>query len=90
MCFSANVGRHYFLDFQEFCPYFQGFCPDFRQIKTHGVRFHPLHPRPLHHWPKMLLITGRVCEHERSTQSQQVLLCAKDTLMLCTNYIHAV
>ena len=44
MCFSANVGRHYFLDFQGFCPYFQGFCPDFRQIKTHGVALSPPSP----------------------------------------------
>ena len=30
-CFSANVGGY-------FCPDFQGFCPDFRQIKTLWVR----------------------------------------------------
>ena len=30
MCFYANFGRHFYPDFQ-------GFCPDFQQIKTFGV-----------------------------------------------------
>jgi len=34
---SNNVGRH-------FCPDFLGFCPNFPQIKTLGVRLHALHP----------------------------------------------
>ena len=29
-------------------PDFQGFCPDFQQIKTFGVRLHPLHPQIQH------------------------------------------
>ena len=39
---KSNIGRH-------FCQDFQGFFPDLRQIKIFGVRFHPLHPRLLHH-----------------------------------------
>jgi len=55
---SNNVGRHFYSDFQEFCPDFWGlcldfqglcpdfqkFCPEFQQTKILGVRFHPLHP----------------------------------------------
>jgi len=40
ICFSANVGRH-------FCPDFQGFSPDFRQIKTLGDDLAPPPPAPL-------------------------------------------
>jgi len=38
MCFSTNVGRHFLKSNnnvgRHFCPDFQGFCPEFRQIKT--------------------------------------------------------
>jgi len=36
MSFSAKVGRHFFPDFRRLRTDFQGFCPDFRQIKTLG------------------------------------------------------
>jgi len=39
ICFSANVGRHFFEDKQRWTsllPKFQEFCPDFQQIKTFG------------------------------------------------------
>jgi len=39
---KSIVGRH-------FCPDFQGFCPDFRQIKTFGGALAPLQLRLLHH-----------------------------------------
>jgi len=47
MCFSANLGRYFFNTSNVgrfFYPDFQGFCPDFHQIKLFGVRLHPLHP----------------------------------------------
>jgi len=47
MCFSANV-EHYFLKSnnvgRHFCLYFQGFCPDFKTSKLLVEVFHPLHP----------------------------------------------
>ena len=36
--------------FLGFCPDFQRLCPGFRKIKAFVGRFHPLHPRLLHHW----------------------------------------
>jgi len=39
ICFSANVGLHFLKSNnvgRHFGPYFQGFCPDFQQIKTFG------------------------------------------------------
>jgi len=41
--------------FRGFCPDFTGFCPDFHQIKTFGVRLHPLHSQLLHQWKQELL-----------------------------------
>ena len=62
ICFSANVGRHFYKSnnvgghfcpgFQAFCPNFQVFCPDFWQIKTFGGALAPPAPRFLHHWDR--------------------------------------
>jgi len=37
-----------FRDFAKISTDFKEFCPDIHQIKTLGVRLHPLHPRLLH------------------------------------------
>jgi len=47
MCFYVNLGRHRLKSNdvgRQFYPDFQGFCPDFQQIKILGVRLQPLHP----------------------------------------------
>jgi len=36
--------------FQRFCPDFHGFCLDFNQIKTSGVRLHSPQPRLQYQW----------------------------------------
>jgi len=38
VCFSTNVGRHFILDFQGFCPNFQSFSRIFSKSKLLGVR----------------------------------------------------
>ena len=50
MCFSGNVGRQFFKSNnvgRHFCPNFQRFCSDFRQIKTFGGALAPPPPLPL-------------------------------------------
>ena len=48
-CFSANPGRNFSKSNKvgrHFCPDFQGFCSDFRQIKTFGGALAPPAPPP--------------------------------------------
>jgi len=47
MCFSAKVGRRFSHDYQRFCPNFEGFFPDFRQIKSFVGALAPPAPPPL-------------------------------------------
>jgi len=49
MCFSENVGCHFLKSSnigRDFCPNFQRFCSDFRQIKTFGGVLPPPLPIP--------------------------------------------
>jgi len=52
MCFYANLGRRFFKSNNvggHFYADFQGFCPDFQQIKLLEIRLQPLHPQLQHH-----------------------------------------
>jgi len=53
---SNNVGRH-------FCPDFQGFCPNFQQIKTIGGALAPTPPTPLLRRPCLPLSAVTVSLH---------------------------
>jgi len=47
MCFSANIGLHFFKAnnvWRHFCPDFQGFCPDFRKMRMFGGALAPPAP----------------------------------------------
>jgi len=50
MCFTANLRRHILKSSnvgRHFYPDFQGFCPDFQQIKTFGGALAPPLPTTL-------------------------------------------
>jgi len=52
MCFYVNLGRHFLKSNnlgRHVYPDFQGFCQDFQQIKTLGVRLQLLHPHLQHY-----------------------------------------
>jgi len=70
LCFSASVGRHFFNVGHHFCPEFQGFCSDFRKIKTFGGALTPLPPTPL---------TSR---HHLSLKAVIVSLCLEPVSLL--------
>jgi len=64
MCFSANVGRHFFPNFERFGQIFRDFSRIFDKSQFLGERLYTLHPRLLHHW--MRLTRGKnvgICDH---------------------------